>query len=182
MSSINLYKLQKMLKESNIELIFAGAFSQGLVEELGQALKERLEKQNITKSQISCVFLTFVEQAQNIRNYLIAKENTNEYDMIKDSGIIAISRTERGYCINSGNIISQHDIEKLKSRLETIVSMDREEINKYYKKVMCQSMNQETGQAGLGLIQIARKAADPIEYYFEKLDDDYSYYNLTVRV
>jgi len=182
MSSINAYNLQKLLKEANIQLIFAGAFSQSLVEELGEALKERLEKQNITKSQISCAFLAFVEQAQNIRNYLISKENTDEFFMIKDSGIVAISSTERGYCINSGNVIFNNDIEKLKNKLDTILSLDREGINKYYKELISQGMNKETGQAGLGLIQIARKAAVPIEYYFEKLDDQFSYYSLIVIV
>jgi len=36
MIDTGIYRLQKILKESNIELIFSGTFSQGLIEELGE--------------------------------------------------------------------------------------------------------------------------------------------------
>lgn len=177
-----IYELQKKLKESNIEFIFSGVFSQGLIEELGQALRQRLKFQQAAKSKISSVFFTFVEQAQNIKQYEVSKEDTPEAAIIAGSGIIAISSTALGYCINSGNTILNKDIAGLKEKLDKIIEMDEAELNCYYREVARKEIDMENGKAGLGLIQIARKATAKIEYKFEKIDDSYSYYILTVII
>jgi len=177
-----IYALQKKLKESNIEFIFSGTFSQGLIEELGLALKQRLQLQQATKSKISSAFFTFVEQTQNIKNYEISKENTQYFPVIAGSAVIAISRIDTGYCVNSGNTILNEDITNLKDELDKIILMDETELNSYYREVSRREIDMSTGRAGLGLIQIARKSNGKIKYKFEKIDDSYSYYTLTVTV
>lgn len=177
-----IYVLQKKLKESNIEFIFSGTFSQGLIEELGVALKQRLQLQQATKSKISTAFFTFVEQTQNIKQYEVSKEETKDYSIIAGSAIIAISKIDSGYCVYSGNTILNEDILNLKERLDKILSMDKDELNSYFREVSRREIDMSNGRAGLGLIQIARKAAGKIEYEFEKIDDSYSYYTLTVKV
>jgi hypothetical protein len=175
-----IYELQKKLKESNIEFIFSGTFSQGLIEELGTALRQRLSDQQATKSKISSVFFTFVEQTQNIKQYEMSKESTEDFSYIAGSGIIAICKTETGYIVNSGNRVLNKDIPSLKEKLDKITSMDASQLNAYFREVSMQEMN--NGRAGLGLIQIARKSSGKIEYNFEKVDDSFSYYTLNVRV
>ncbi|AOY77933.1 SiaB family protein kinase [Clostridium formicaceticum] len=182
MESNNIYRLQKQLKESNIELIFSGTFSQGLIEELGDALRLRLLDQQVTKGKVSAAFFTFVELAQNIRNYLKSKETEEDYFMVSGSGVIAITKTQHGYCVNSGNIIFNSDIENLKEKLDKILSLDMESLKRHYKEVMRTEIDKETGGAGLGLVQIARKASRPIEYHFEKINETLSFYTLTVSV
>lgn len=177
-----IYGLQKKLKESNIEFIFSGVFSQGLIEELGQALRQRLKSQQAAKSKISSVFFTFIEQAQNIKQYEVSKADITEASEILGSGIIAISSTALGYCINSGNSISNEDIAYLKEKLDKIIAMDEAELNSYYREVSRREVDMKNSKAGLGLIQIARKASAKIEYKFEKINDSYSYYILTVII
>lgn len=177
-----IYMLQKKLKQSNIEFIFSGTFSQGLIEELGAALKQRLQLQQAKKSKISSAFFTFVEQTQNIKQYEVSKENTEYFLSIVGSGVIAISRTDLGYCVKSGNAILNKDISSLKEKLDKIISMDELELTKYFREVSRREIDMNSGRGGLGLIQIARKATEKIQYNFEKIDDSYSYYTLTVTV
>lgn len=177
-----IYVLQKKLKQSNIEFIFSGVFSQGLIEELGLALKQRLQHQQAAKSKISSVFFTFVEQTQNIKQYEVSKENTEDFSTIAGSGVIAISKTDSGYCVNSGNTILNQDIINLKEKLDKIISMNETELTDYFRKVSRSEVDMNNGRAGLGLIQIARKSTGKIEYDFEKIDDRYSYYTLTVAI
>lgn len=177
-----IYVLQKKLKETNIEFIFSGTFSQGLIEELGAALKQRLQFQQAEKSKISSAFFTFVEQTQNIKQYEVSKENTKDFSAIAGTGIIAISRNEFGYCINSGNAVSNDDIPSLKEKLDKIIGMDKDELKSYFREVSRREIDMNTDRAGLGLIQIARKASGKIDYKFEKINDSYSYYILTVTV
>ncbi len=177
-----IYLLQKKLKQSNIEFIFSGTFSQGLIEELGSALKQRLKLQQAAKSKISSAFFTFVEQTQNIKQYEVSKENTEDFLSIAGSGVIAISRTDSGYCINSGNTILNKDVSGLKEKLDKIISMDDMELTNYFREVSRREIDMNSGRGGLGLIQIARKATERIEYNFEKIDDTYYYYTLTVTI
>lgn len=177
-----IYELQKKLKESNIEFIFSGIFSQGLIEELGLAIKQRLQRQQADKSKVSSVFFTFVEQTQNIKQYEVSKENTDHFSVIAGSGVIAISRDGEGYCVNSGNAILNEDIPILKEKLDKIIAMNQEELRSYFREVSRREIDMKNEKVGLGLIQVARKASDKIEYKFEKIDDKYSYYVLTVKI
>jgi hypothetical protein len=177
-----IYELQKKLRESNIEFIFSGIFSQGLIEELGGALKQRLQLQQATKSKISSAFFTFVEQTQNIKQYEVSKENTKDFSAIAGSGVITISKIDSGYCINSGNTILNEDITALKDKLDRVIALSPEELKDYFREVSRRDVDMNSGRAGLGLIQIARKAAATLKYEFEKIDDSYSYYILTVVV
>lgn len=177
-----IYMLQKKLRQSNIEFIFSGTFSQGLIEELGMALKQRMQLQQVKKRQISSAFFTFVEQTQNIKQYEVSKENTEDFLAIVGSGVIAISKTDSGYCVNSGNTILNRDISRLKEKLDKIISMNDDALTNYFREVSRREVDMNSGRGGLGLIQIARKATKKIEYNFEKIDDSYSYYTLTVTV
>jgi hypothetical protein len=175
-----IYELQKKLKETSIEFIFSGTFSQGLIEELGSALRQRLSEQQVTKSKISSVFFTFVEQTQNIKQYEMSKEDTEDFFCVAGSGIIAICKTETGYVVNSGNRILNKDIPALKKNLDMILSMDSSQLTAHFREISMQDTGNR--RAGLGLIQIARKSSDKIEYNFEEVDDSCSYYTLTVIV
>lgn len=177
-----LYELQKKLKDSNIEFIFSGVFSQGLIEELGLAIKQRLQLQQAEKSKISTVFFTFIEQTQNIKQYEVSKETTEHFLVIAGSGVIAISRNDNGYCVNSGNAILNEDIPILKEKLDKITSMNEDELKNYFREVSRKEIDMKNERVGLGLIQVARKASNKIEYRFEKIDDSYSYYVLTVKI
>lgn len=177
-----IYELQKKLKDTNIEFIFSGMFSQGLIEELGAALKQRLKSQQVSKSKVSSAFFAFVEQTQNIKQYEVLKENTKDFSVIAGSGIIAISKNENGYSIYSGNAIVNEDILKLKEKLDKIISMNKDELSSYYKEASRREIDMNCERAGIGLIQIARKAEGKVDYKFEEIDDSYSYYTLTVTV
>lgn len=177
-----IYMLQKKLKQSNIEFIFSGTFSQGLIEELGLALKQRLQIQQASKSKISSAFFTFVEQTQNIKQYEVSKENTENFSIIAGSGVIAISKLDSGYSVYSGNAILNEDIPALKENLDKITAMNEVELTNYFREVSRREIDMNNGRAGIGLIQIARKATGKIEYNFEKIDDSCSYYTLTVTV
>lgn len=181
-SYVDMPELLDYMKKSNIELIFSGAFSQGLIEELGEAVRERLKKQKIEKNKISATLMAFIEQTQNIKNYLISIEDNPAYFKMEKTGIIVITSTETGYCIQSGNAILNEHVDPLRERLQRILLLDREGHNKLFRELSKQDINLETGQAGLGLVQVARKVDKPLEYYFQMIDDEISFYNLMVRI
>lgn len=178
----NLIELQNILRDNGILISFSGRFSQGIIEELGEAIKNYMEAEKNTKNSIFNVFAIFVEQSQNIRNYTISKEETCNYDKISNSGIVNIGRDGDEYFICSGNLVENNDTAKLIERLELIKGMGKEELKKLYKSELKKELPEDSISAGVGLIDIARKASQPIEYSLDRIDDTFSFYQLRVVV
>ena len=84
---------------------FSGHFSQGIIQELGEAIKEHMENEDKPKSKIFNVFSIFIEQAQNINNYFASKKNDSINEAITDSAIVCIGKSKGDYFIWSGNAV-----------------------------------------------------------------------------
>ena len=69
MDHSDLYLLRETYNQKDILLCFNGPFSQGLIEEIGNALKHHLQKEAASTSSALDVFAVYIELAQNIREY-----------------------------------------------------------------------------------------------------------------
>ncbi|MDO8946664.1 MAG: DUF6272 family protein, partial [Desulfocapsaceae bacterium] len=85
-----LTNIQDVLGSSGISICFSGRFSQGLIEEIGDAVKMHMESEDRPKNDIFNVFSIFVEQSQNIKNYVISKEQSPGRNRIASSATICI--------------------------------------------------------------------------------------------
>lgn len=182
MGMLDLLQFQNFLNIHGIMISFSGQFSQGIIEEISEAIEKHLQKDEISKSNIFNVISIFVEQSQNIRNYIFSKEDQDTYERISASGIIAIGKTGDGYFVHSGNLIAKDDIPPISDKLNKIKMADKNELKKMYKEQMKKVIPPGALGAGLGLIDIARKASYPIEYSFVKCDDKFSFYHLHVII
>lgn len=93
-----------------------------------------------------------------------------------------VSKGETEYTVTTGNAVDNSKIEDIKSMLETINSMDKEELNEMYKKQIKEGRLSEKGGAGLGFIDIKRKTGKRLEYHFLPIDDDISFFLLTSTI
>lgn len=174
--------IQKMLSKNQVLICFSGRFSQGIIEELGDAIKKHMENEAKPKNDIFNVFSIFIEQTQNIKNYVAVKENSHLYEMISASTIVCIGKVDGGYFIWSGNMIENADIEPLRTKLNLVGSLSKDELKKLYKEQMKKELEPGSLSAGIGLIDIARKATLPVEFSFEAIDEYVSFYQIRVIV
>ncbi|MEJ6949832.1 SiaB family protein kinase [Natronospora cellulosivora (SeqCode)] len=174
--------LRDYLNEFGIILSFTGPFSQGVIEEIGDSLKIYMQSRKNSKNNIFKVFSIFIEQTQNIRNYINSNKNKIYNEKITNSGIVIISRYYQGkYLIRSGNLVKRDDIKPLKDNLNQVFSLDQESLKNLYKKRLMTGYKDGENNANLGLIDIARKSTS-IEYQFEEVDDDFFFFTLSVLV
>jgi len=121
----NLHELQRTLRRLGIIISFPGHFTQGIIEEMSEAIRKHLENQNTSKSGVYNVVSVFVEQTQNIKNYATFKQNASISDQISQSGIVIIGKNEDGFFVSSGNLVLNEDIPALESRLQEISGLDK---------------------------------------------------------
>jgi hypothetical protein len=177
-----LLQVQNVLGQGGILICFCGRLSQGLIEEYGQAVKAYLETEDRPTNQIFNVFSIFIEQTQNIKNYSAVKEGSDQYERIVQSAIVTIGKNEAGYFISCGNLVASGDIPQLAEALDKLIGLDKEGLKRLYKDKLRQELPPGAASAGLGLVDIARKASLPLEYSVTAVDEALTFFTLKAIV
>ncbi|BCM92758.1 hypothetical protein IAD21_04640 [Abditibacteriota bacterium] len=157
MDHSDLYLLRETYNQKRLVLCFNGPFSQGLIEELGLALRSHLQSDSVSSAAASDVFAVYIELTQNIRHY--ARHNT-----ISDEagGTVAIGRDEQDrHIILAGNVVEPEDGRALQERVRDIAGMDKAQLRAAYKEQLRRPREEGSASgAGLGLLDIARKSSE----------------------
>lgn len=182
MEETNILNLRNRLNKYGVIMSFTGPFSQGIIEEIGDALRNYLETKNNSRGEIFKVFSVFIEQTQNIKNYAYTLSDQSEQEKILLSGILNIGFKKDKYFVSSGNLVKKSDVKNLNERLATIKSYSKKELAMVYRKKLRASQDNDNNGAGLGLIEMARKSSEKINFNFEEVDQNYSFFTLTIRI
>jgi hypothetical protein len=82
------------------------------------------------------------------------------------------------YYITSGNLIETRKIDNLQRQLEKVNSLDKDELKVLYREVLENEEISDKGGAGLGLIEMARKSGQKLEYVFKDFNSKFAlFYN-----
>jgi len=170
---------QKLTKD-NLSIIYQGNFSDDITEKmlaLSEYNIENVEELSRLKNKVSFIM---VECFQNILRH------GNEPDLVSQlnehSGIFSTRNIGSNYFITSANVIENANIESVKSKLTHINSLDKDELKKLYMEILSTGELTSKGGAGLGLIEMARKSGQPLEFEFERINDDLSFFYLQVKL
>jgi hypothetical protein len=86
------------------------------------------------------------------------------------------------YALTTGNLILNENVENLKEKLEIINKNDKIGLKELFRKSLSGQTISSDSTGNMGLIDMARKSGSKLVYQFEKINDLYSYYTLTVKV
>jgi hypothetical protein len=178
-----LYQLKNNLDENGIFLSFSGPISQNLMVELGEVLKKQMELAAVEASTILKVFSVLVEQSQNIIHYsaeVVPNRIGPEEKLM--FGTIAVGYRDHKFFVLGGNKIKKEQENELKTRLTQIQSIGKQELKALYHKQRRQITADKTSSAGLGLIDLARKASEPIQFDFIPIDETYTFFSIRTLV
>jgi hypothetical protein len=182
MNPTDMQLLRDLFKRCNIILGFSGPFSQSVIEELGDAIRRHLEAQTEPRKRISDVFAVYIELTQNIRHYA-ETTGADEAEIARlNASTVLIARKGERYEVISGNLIRNEDADGLSERLETVAYLDADELKAAYKERLRAPIETNATGAGLGFLQMARKASAPIEFDISDVDDRFSFFSLTVTI
>jgi hypothetical protein len=174
-SPVDLLTVREIFNRQNIMLCFNGPITAPLIEEIGKALRKHMEGLQASPSSVTDVFSVYIEMTQNIRRYSQAEGFENE------PATIIISRNEAGnYVISASNSVKESDGKILLERIEHLDHMDKDALKAAFKTQLRQPRSTLSGSAGLGLIDMARKATGPLHYSLEPQGAGKSLFSLRV--
>lgn len=174
---------KRMLDERGILFSFSGYLSEGILYSLGDTLRQKMTLDETDLTTIKKVFSVFIEQAQNIIRYSAEKVlGTVGKSVELSSGMVTIGTEEGRFFIVCANTILEEDVPRLKQRLELLQKMDKDEIKAYYKEQLREAPDEKSRGATIGLIEIARRASEPIQFDFERIDAEKFFFCLKVSI
>jgi hypothetical protein len=131
------------------------------------------------------VFAIFVEQMQNMIRYSAEKvppQARPDTPLELRYGVLTIGQENGDYVVHAGNLIHHVDVQRLRGRLSALSRMDREQLKAAYKEQLKAEPDEHSKGAGIGFIEIARRASKPIEFDFMDVDEEYVFFALKACV
>lgn len=163
-------------------LSFKGLITSELLTSVLQIMESKMEVLDEPPKTKKKVFNVLVECLQNLYHH-IDESALNEDTVLNRSAIFMIGKNQDGtYYIHTGNFILTENAVALKDRIDAINLMDRDKLKEYYKEVLNNGRMSAKGGGGLGIIDIARKSGQKLDYKFEQVDDEMSFFNLNVNI
>ena len=161
---MDLFEVKEQLRENGILISFSGSFSHSIIEELGTAVKKYLESSESKKPAMMDVFSVYIEAAQNVRNYSERQLAAGATKADLEANIIVIARRGDRHEISAGNMIDVAAVAGLSERLHRLAGLDKAELKALYKEQLRKERDPGDEGAGLGLIEIARRASEPLRF------------------
>jgi len=174
------YGFYRTMKEHKITLVYEGEITHQLTKAFTSLAESDMSKGEESGTVQKRVFHVMVECLQNLSKHA-DDAGINDY-LYSGRGLFIVSKDDHEYAITTGNAIENSKIETLKAMLENINSLDKEALNELYKKQMKEGVLSAKGGAGLGLIDIARKTGNRLEYHFLYINDSLSFFLLTSKI
>lgn len=174
-SVLNLYE---EMYTSGIDLVYLGEFNHDITKMFANMADNRMDLDEEERSTKKKVYHVLVETLQNMNKHsdeLSDKRNIG-------SGLFIIGKKNGTYYIISSNKVTNNKKGVLEPMVETISKSSQEELKEMYKKQLKDGSLSEKGGAGLGLIDIARKAGGNISYQFLPYDEEYYYFILKAEI
>jgi hypothetical protein len=171
------------MEEEHVILSFKGVVTAELLTSVLHIMESRMESLQEPPKLRKKVFNVLVECLQNLYHHVDEHANLLTVpDLEKCSALVMISKQDNGFMIRTGNYIENAKASELKLKLQMINSMDSDALRQYYQQNLEYSMLSEKGTAGLGIIDIARKSGNKLDFQFLKVNAETSFFCLNVKI
>ena len=181
---IDLQGKYKNIYDTNIILMYKGDVTFDLITSIIDTLEERIGELESNRIINKKFYGTATECIQNLYHHMDeVSDDSNQistYD--SKSGLLLVTAREKYFNIMTGNFIPNEKIDEIKSKLDEINTLEKDELKKLYKEILYTSGFSNKGTAGLGFVEIARKTGQKLSYEFQEINNDFSYFTFQIRV
>lgn len=163
------FDLYHLLKADNLSLFYQGVTHDDITDKLISLSDENIRSQTAELERIrKRVSFAISECFQNLIRH---KDLTAEKEeKLKRPSMFMIRNIGRDYYIGSANLIKKNRAKVLKEQLGNLKGLNQEELRQMYLRMLPDTSFSDKGGAGLGLIEMARKSKQRLEFDFLSLN------------
>lgn len=143
-------------------------------------MEDILEAEEIDRQKRRKLVNIAIETLQNLQLHSYNHVNEDYAGMTH----FFLTRKKNRLNIIIGNLVSNDETVVLEDKLKKINSLTDEEVKFLYGVIMKQTVVKfsSKGGAGLGLIDMKKKSGNPLQYYFQQVDNKVSFFSLRIEV
>lgn len=171
-------QLERIMAENNVHLIWSGHFSTDIGKEVLSFTETKLSQEDVDSSMRKKVFSILVETLENVAKYSPGKDEEERYGM----PVAMLRLIGQYYYVTTGNLIPNGKVIALKEKIDTINNCDRESLKELLREALIKQSLDSDSTGNMGLIEMSRKSGNKLEYLFEKVNETYSYFTLTIKI
>ena len=174
------FELFNNLHNDTLSFIYQGSFNDEITERIIDISETNISSKTDQAKIVNKVSVLLAECFQNVIRH---SDNPSFKKLsLQNSGIFITRNIGKSYYITSANLIDNKEIKGLKSKLEHINNLSQEKLKQLYISILSNGEFSSKGGAGLGLIEMARKSGQKLEFDFEEINDEFSYFYLQIRL
>lgn len=170
------------LTGDNVLLAYKGSITTDFINNVLDTVEAKLQDFDEESKIRKKVYNVLVESLQNLYHHIdeLPDNFKDEYDI--KFGILVISKENSAYKISTGNFIRSEKIKYLKDKIDKINSLSKEELKDMYKFILNHQKLSAKGGGGLGLVDIARKTGNKLNYMFQSFNNEFYFYTLEIFI
>jgi len=169
-------------ENNNTILFYKGNVDSGVINHVLDTVEDKMVEVNEQSKLRKKVYNVLVESLQNLYHHVDKVPEDFEDQSSEKFGMLVVQKVDSGYKIITGNFVHAENIEKLEEKIKRINRSSQEEIKELYKFILNHQRISAKGGGGLGLVDIARKTGNKLEYAFKEYNDKYSFFYLNILV
>lgn len=170
------------LTSGDVVLSHKGNITGELISKVLEDVEARMDEQDENSKVRKKVYNVLVESLQNLYHHIEVLPDEMQSDFGDKYGLMVIARVDGRYRISTGNFIPAEKVDVLRNKIDKINSMSKDELKDMYKFILNHQRLSEKGGGGLGLVDIARKTGNMLDYLFEQYNDEFYFFNLNVFI
>jgi len=160
-----------------VVLSYTGLVDGDMIPHLVQLAERALAHESRTRKEVKRAMAVLIESVQNV----IHHGHIDEHG--ESSLYLTLENTPLGYQLHCGNLMDEERASMLSQRIGDLNNLSHAELRKLYVEVLCTGQQHpQFGNAGLGLISIAKRAQGPIEFLSQDHDCGLQLVTLTVTI
>jgi hypothetical protein len=169
-------------KDGSVILRYRGNIDSDVINHILDTVEDKMVEVNENSRLRKKVYNVLVESLQNLFHHVDEVPADFEDQKSEKFGVLVIKKIQDGYKIITGNFVHAENVEKLEEKIKRINRSSHEEIKELYKFILNHQRISAKGGGGLGLVDIARKTGNNLDYTFIEYNSEYSFFYLNILV
>lgn len=182
MAIADVYSFYRKMEDEKIILSFKGTFSEELLTSILHIVESKMGEMQIDVKKKKRVFNVLVECFQNLYHHIEELGGPVSGLDHHKSALIIVKYDAGTFTITTGNYVMMDRVGELKRKLNRVNELNEEGLRELYRMKLEQEGRTEKGTAGLGLIDIARKSKNKLDYDIIDVTESIGFFCLSVFI
>jgi len=180
--SFNIENYFSNQSDGDVILYFKGNIDSDVINHVLDSVEDKMVEVDEHPKLRKKVYNVLVESLQNLYHHVDRVPEEFEDQTSERFGLLVVKKINDGYKIITGNFVRIENIEKLEEKIKRINRSSHEEIKELYKFILNHQRISAKGGGGLGLVDIARKTGNKLDYEFKAYNKKFSFFYLDILV